>query len=59
MAEETLKKNGADYGEQNIITLEWYEHIPWSGTSTSGDVPACTSAAWATVSGRETASTSS
>ena len=27
MAEETLKKNGADYGEQNIITLEWYEHI--------------------------------
>ena len=42
MAEETLKKNGADYGEQNIITL-----------------PACTSAAWATVSGRETASTSS
>ena len=27
MAEETQKKNGADYGEQNIITLEWYEHI--------------------------------
>ena len=67
MAEETQKKNGADYGEQNIITLEWYEHIRRRsgmyigrlGTSTSGDVPACTSAAWATVSGRETASTSS
>ena len=27
MAEETQKKNGTDYGEQNIITLEWYEHI--------------------------------
>jgi Type IIA topoisomerase (DNA gyrase/topo II, topoisomerase IV), B subunit len=27
MAEETQKKSGADYGEQNIITLEWYEHI--------------------------------
>ena len=27
MAEETQKKNGADYGEEHIITLEWYEHI--------------------------------
>ena len=27
MAEETQKKNGSDYGEDNIITLEWYEHI--------------------------------
>jgi topoisomerase-4 subunit B len=27
MAEETQKKNGTDYGEEHIITLEWYEHI--------------------------------
>ena len=27
MAEETLKKKGSDYSEENIITLEWYEHI--------------------------------
>ena len=27
MAEETLKKQGSDYSEENIITLEWYEHI--------------------------------
>ena len=27
MAEETQKKQGSDYSEENIITLEWYEHI--------------------------------
>ena len=27
MAEETLKKQGSDYSEENVITLEWYEHI--------------------------------
>ena len=27
MADETLKKQGSDYSEENIITLEWYEHI--------------------------------
>ena len=27
MAEETQKKQGFDYSEENIITLEWYEHI--------------------------------
>ena len=27
MAEETQKKKGSDYGDDNIITLEWYEHI--------------------------------
>ena len=27
MAEETQKKKGSDYSEENIITLEWYEHI--------------------------------
>ena len=27
MAEETLKKQGNDYSEENVITLEWYEHI--------------------------------
>ena len=27
MAEETEKKKGSDYSEQNIVTLEWYEHI--------------------------------
>ena len=27
MAEETPKKLGSDYSEENIITLEWYEHI--------------------------------
>ena len=27
MAEEIEKKKGSDYSEENIITLEWYEHI--------------------------------
>ena len=27
MAEETQKKKGSDYSEENVITLEWYEHI--------------------------------
>ena len=27
MADETLSKQGSNYSEENIITLEWYEHI--------------------------------
>ena len=27
MAEETEKKQGSNYSEENIVTLEWYEHI--------------------------------
>ena len=51
MAEETQKKKGSDYSEENVITLEWYE--------LSGGAPVCTSAAWATANGRETAFTCS
>ena len=27
MAEEIEKKQGSNYNEENIVTLEWYEHI--------------------------------
>ena len=27
MAEEIEKKQGINYNEDNIVTLEWYEHI--------------------------------
>ena len=68
MADETLKKQGSDYSEENIITLEWYEHIRrrsgmyigrLGNGERQGDGIYVLLAAWAMANGRETASTSS